>query len=229
MTFIPDVWGDRRVQGALGGAVLVGLGAGMGIGYILAKRKYSKRKYIVNLVDEMKKGDVNQLSLAFNPDGIGYSMTVADEETESGTIPVEEEAETVRVNVFTQVDDDWDYDVEVAARTKHAPYVIHQEEFVADEMDYRQETLTYYAGDDIMADPADTPIYGYANLLGELKFGHGSKDPSVVYIRNDAIHMEWEVLLHKGLYSVEVMGLTMEQDAEEEIRHSHTVLKFRGD
>jgi len=227
MAYIPDVWRDRRVQGALGGAVLVGLGVGMGIGYILAKHKWKTKYVLVNpdqIVETVDDSDDSQMVLLF-----GSNSETSTEDIPILTIDAPEEVILTRVNVFTKEDDDWDYDTEVANRTKDVPYIIHQEEFIADEMNYRQETLTYYAGDDIMADSADTPIYGYQGLMGELKFGHGSKDPSVVYIRNEGIHMEWEVLLHTGLFSVEVMGLSMEQDAENEIRHSHNVLKFRGD
>ena len=133
-----------------------------------------------------------------------------------------------RVNVFAREDDDWDWEMELQSRHQEIPYVIHQEEFVADDFGFRQETLTYYVGDDIMADPTDTPIYDYAGLMGELKFGHGSKDPNVVYIRNEKIHMEWEILRHEGMFSVEVYGLEKEKEVEEELRHSHrSPQKFR--
>jgi hypothetical protein len=135
----------------------------------------------------------------------------------------EEEPEVV--HIFAHNDRSWDYDVEVATREREIPYVIHQEEFINDEMGFRQETLTYYAGDDIMSDTDDTPIYNYAGLMGELKFGHGSRDPNVVYIRNEVIHMEWEILLNPGMFSEEVLGLQMEKDAENDLRHS--VQKFR--
>jgi hypothetical protein len=97
------------------------------------------------------------------------------------------------------------------------------------EMDYNQETLTYYKGDDIVADQSDTPIYNHSGLMGDLKFGHGSGDANVVYIRNDSIQMEWEVLLHEGSFEVEVVGLQVEREYEEsDIKHAHE-RRFRPD
>lgn len=135
----------------------------------------------------------------------------------------------VSVNVFESRDDDgqWVWEDEIQVRQPHMPYVIHYEEYINGEMGFKQETLTYYQGDDIMADPADTPIYDYAGLMGNLKFGHGSRDANVVYIRNEKIRMEWEVLLHTGLFSVEVLGQNMEEEIEQELRHSSAVMKFR--
>lgn len=129
------------------------------------------------------------------------------------------------VVILNHDDRGWDYEEELSTRDPMAPYVIHQEEFINDEMGYHQETLSYYAGDDIMADTDDTPIYNYSGLMGELKFGHGSRDPNVVYIRNEAIHMEWEVLLNPDAFSEEVLGLALEKDNENDLRHS--VQKFR--
>lgn len=140
--------------------------------------------------------------------------------------PPDDDDDDFETLVISNHDDgDWDYEAELSTRDPRAPYVIHQEEFINDEMGYHQETLSYYAGDDIMADTDDTPIYNYSGLMGELKFGHGSRDPNVVYIRNDAIHMEWEVLLNPGAFSEEVLGLALEKDNENDLRHS--VQKFR--
>lgn len=128
-------------------------------------------------------------------------------------------------NVFTNQHADWDYDEEVSKRNKSAPYIIHEDEYISSESEYRQETLTYYQGDDIMADPTDTPIYNHHGIIGELLFGHGSNDPGVVYVRNDQLEIEWEILLHTGSFEQEVLGLQLERLNEKELRHS--VQKFR--
>lgn len=131
----------------------------------------------------------------------------------------------VIINVFAHDDANWDYEHELSTRANGEPYIIHEEEYISDEMDFRQETLTFYAGDDIMVDSDDTPIYNYTGLMGELKFGHGSRDPNVVYIRNEVLHMEWEILLNPGLFAQEILGLEMERADENELNHS--VQKFR--
>jgi len=138
------------------------------------------------------------------------------------------EDDRITVNVFTNDDGDWDHEVELSQRQSEVPYILHVDEFVENDFDFTQETVTYYAGDDIMVDSHDVPMYGHAGIMGDLRFGHGSKDPSIVYIRNEALQMEWEVMLHTGMYSVEILGQEADQEIEEEIRHSNRrPLKFR--
>lgn len=153
----------------------------------------------------------------------------AEEEVEEMVVTVvEDPTKEIETDApFAPPDGDWDWEKEMTARRREEPYIIHVEEYVGDEMEFHQDTLTYYEGDDVMADSDDTPVYNYAGLMGELKFGHGSHDPNVVYIRNEVIHMEWEVLYNPGYFSREVLGLEMEKDAENEIKHSYSVPKFR--
>lgn len=126
------------------------------------------------------------------------------------------------INIFT-VDDDWNYELEYEKRG-NGIYIIHADEYIQGDYEFKQETVTYYVEDDIMADMEDTPIYNYYDRMGELKFGHGSKDKNVVYIRNERLNREWEVLRHHGSYEVEVKGLYNDGG---ELKHS--LRKFRDD
>jgi hypothetical protein len=209
---------------------------GAGIGYIFGKKQKNtavsepvKNETQASLFDylqeqELPMNDAGQIVVNVvekqPADGtkIDYAALSKPIETTPEPSPV--------VNVFLNENEDWDYDAELSTRNGEVPYIISQDEFVADEMGFKQDTVTYYVGDDIMADPMDTPIYNYSALMGDLRFGHGSKDPNVVYIRNEKMHIEWEVLRHTGHFSVEVMGLIREQELEDEIRHS-SVRKFR--
>lgn len=118
-------------------------------------------------------------------------------------------------NVFEGTTE-WDFDEELKRRAFNMPYILHVDEFIQNESEFQQETLTYYAGDDVLADQMETPIYNYSELMGNLRFGHGSNDPNVVYIRNEKIKMEWEIIRHTGLFAVEVRGLEIEQEYEEQ-------------
>jgi len=132
-------------------------------------------------------------------------------------------------NVFANNGDgDWDYELEQRQRSDTEPYILHKDEFFADEKDYTQMTLTYYAGDDILVDEDDKPVYNHKNIVGKLNFGHGSGDPSVCYVRNDKNKAEYEILRHEGLYSVEVLGLEIENKRRaRDNRHSeHTKFKM---
>lgn len=135
-----------------------------------------------------------------------------------------------------QEDADWDYEAEKELRTKDRPYIIHYEEYFDDgtvEPDYEtfsKSTLTYYAMDDVLADDHDTPVYNYQTIVGELKFGHGSRDPSVVYVRNEHLHSDFEISLNVGSFTVEVLGEEIQKNlgGDEDLRHS-AVRKFKKD
>lgn len=137
--------------------------------------------------------------------------------------------ETLVKSVFGESGPDWDYEFEKTQRTSEAPYIIHVDEFGANELDYTQTTLTYYAGDDVMVDDHDAPLYDYQSLTGPLKFGHGSKDPNIVYVRNMRNRAEYEVLFDEGLYSVEVLGEDIPNNERvKHVQHSK-VRRFRSE
>lgn len=141
---------------------------------------------------------------------------------------VTEEPDSVVRNVFAASDVGWDYTEEVKGRNAEEPYVLHKDEFYEGEFEYSQVTLTYYKGDNIMADEDDTPVYNFEQVVGDLKFGHGSGDPKVFYVRNPKLRCEYEVLLHEGLFSVEVLGLEIEDNARaQDLKHS--LPRFRSD
>lgn len=145
----------------------------------------------------------------------------------------EPEVEVISQNVFAQNDDGWNYDEEAKNRNVRAPYVLHKDEFFAEEKEddnYSQLSLTYYAGDNILVDEQDSPIYNYEQVIGPLKFGHGSGDPNVFYVRNDKLRAEYEICSDPGLYSVDVLGLEIENNQRvQDLKHSNSPLKFRSD
>jgi hypothetical protein len=108
------------------------------------------------------------------------------------------------------VDNNWDYRKESARRSQHRPYVIHRDE--KDENDeYDTVTYTYYETDDVLCNERDDVIgkderdslIGEANLN---RFGHGSGDASTVYIRNDKLEMQMEVVRSPNSFAEEVHG-----------------------
>jgi hypothetical protein len=133
-------------------------------------------------------------------------------------------------NIFAGAGEGWDYDTERESRSVEEPYVIHKDEFFDNEKDYTQGQLTFYVGDRIMADSENVIVYDHLKQVGELKFGHGSDDPNVFYVRNDKMKVEWEILNDEGHYAVEVLGMEIEDAAEQqELRHSHSPRRFRAE
>lgn len=128
----------------------------------------------------------------------------------------------------------WDMRLEIADREANPgrPYVISFEEHQANEEAFEQVTLTYYEGDKTLADEREQIVDNTDYLVGEdnlLRFGHGSHDPNVVYVRNDQVSMDFEIALSKGTYAEEVAGVDPEVQRRE-LRHSgrRSGRTFRG-
>lgn len=107
----------------------------------------------------------------------------------------------------------WNFPKELEARSAGMPYVIHQDEFNDDVNGYSQVTYTYYAQDDILIDENDSQPINIDEIVGQtnLKFGHGTDDIDVVYVRNDKLQIEMEICRSSGSYEEEVMGLQRDE------------------
>lgn len=153
---------------------------------------------------------------------------IVPEATEEEPLP---DGPIEHVNVFERsVNGEWNYEEQLAARVGEDIYVIHQDEFFNNEMEgYSQTTITYYAGDDILTDSADVPVYGHEGIIGELKFGFGSDDEDTFYVRNDRLKAEYEILRDPGRFSEIILGLEADaQQTRDELKHSRN-LRFRPD
>jgi len=151
-----------------------------------------------------------------------------------GNVRVEESEEPVDKRMYDEngilaetEPDGWNYSQQVRLRTETAPYILHADEFFSNERDYVQSTFTYYSGDDVMLDEDDTPVHNHKQVVGEFKFGFGSGDPNVCYVRNPVREAEYEILNDSGSYTEEILGIheETEERSDPEIRHS--VRKFR--
>jgi hypothetical protein len=247
-------WGIPAITGA---ACFI---AGTGVGYMVASARLSKKVKEIEenqrMLREHFEGitrDRTEPTIAEpdkDVDMVQHVEVDVVEIVETSAIQVEdrvsqypeEELETIVVEfeepvpfhsrIFTEDPDfdTWDYDVEVPTRGNHDPYVIHRDEFFAEESGFRQTSLSYYAGDNILCDEKDQPIYNHELIVGEhnLKFGHGSKDRSIVYIRNPHLQAEYEIILDNGYYQVEVLGTVIEEEmGNDDLKHS--VYRYRKD
>lgn len=88
------------------------------------------------------------------------------------------------------------------------PYVITFEQFNEEYDRYDKVTMTYYAGDDTLADEYEGIVDDVNNLVGDAltRFGEGSSDPDIVYVRNDSLEIDYEVIKSEGSYSDIVLG-----------------------
>lgn len=133
-------------------------------------------------------------------------------------------------NVFESDEPDtyFDFEEELERRKTRPldPFVITQDEFNENDSDYDQQTLTYYDGDDVLADSNDQPLDNLDRVAGVenmLRFGHGSGDPNIVYIRNARLEVDFEVVHSDGKFAKEVLGY------DDELKHANRrpVRRFR--
>lgn len=126
---------------------------------------------------------------------------------------------TEEVNVFR--DDTFDYAEEVKFRTEEKPYIITHDEFYEGEKNYDTASLTYYEIDDTLVDERDKPLEQTDKLVGDdhlVRFGSGSKDKNIVFVRNDRLGIDYEIVRSKGSYLEEVLGMLPENPNE--LKHS---------
>lgn len=146
---------------------------------------------------------------------VQVTETVEVEVTPVDDGPTEAEVAVAR-NVFTEAeptDEVWDQDLEEAKRAElidGEPYIISHMEYNENEHDHEQTRLTYYAEDDVLVDEKESPIEADIDMVvGEdnlTRFGHGTMDNRMVYIRNHRLSMDFEVVKHDGAYSKVVLG-----------------------
>ena len=113
--------------------------------------------------------------------------------------------------------DGWSYPYELSNRTPDRPYIIHQDEFKTNETDYQQVVYTYYEGDDTFTDEHDTVLENVDNLIGLSnldRWGHGSDDIDVLYIRNSYLELEIERCRTPSSYEEVVLGMENSEDVE---------------
>lgn len=125
-----------------------------------------------------------------------------------------EEEEDMPSNVFDtngvppiRVDNDED-------RASGRPYIISVSEFMENDPQYQQNTISYYQGDGVLADERDQPIPDKNSIVGEqnlVRFGEGSGDDNIVFVRNDRLEVDFEITQSLGTYSEEVLGVVPTQ------------------
>lgn len=95
------------------------------------------------------------------------------------------------------------------ARTADIPYVITIDEFMEDDPEIEKVTVTYFDGDGNLADTQDKIIPEVEEIIGSdalTKFGLYSKDKNIVYVRNERIKIDFEVVLDERSYTEAIAG-----------------------
>ena len=221
----------------LAGGVIVGVS----VGYYVAKRrleaKYAKMakeeidevRYLymskiresasTRLVDDIieSKSYASALSpLTMRSEMVDMNHDHQDDDFQKAAEAELAEEPEIISNVFQPPDEDhWEWGHEKHMREAGAdPYVLHRDEWLSEASNYVRTWLTYFEGDDVLADDQDNPVddqdmmVGLANLA---RFGHGSGDPNVVYVRNVELQMEIEIIHSDGKFSEQRRGIVEPQ------------------
>lgn len=124
--------------------------------------------------------------------------------------PVTLEAETVNIFTDKKLVDTFDLETEMKQRSPLHPYIINDEEYAVNAQGHQQKVLTYYEGDTTLADDQDVQIVDVDKMVGEANlqhFGYGTGDSSLLYIRNERLNVDFEIVRSEGKYAHEVAGM----------------------
>jgi hypothetical protein len=171
--------------GAGVGMLLVGTALGIGA-YLLLKRK---------MEDEFER----RLEFEVGETKNFYARLHKKAEFDDPTVLAEVYEELVEEEAYISEDE----------APPAAPYVISWDEFASAVLEYDQDTLTYFEKDDILVDGRDDAVNdvdGTVGLANLERFGDQSKDNNIVYVRNDKLGLDFEIVRSKGSYAKEVLG-----------------------
>ena len=174
--------------------------AGAGLG-AFATWQFLKNKY-----EQIANEEIASVKEAYNKkDNISADESEEDEFQEKSAdgklvetaLPSEEEVNEYKkiVSNYTSNENEEEKGVTDMPR---GPYVIKPEEF--GNMDYDLVSLEYYA-DKVLVDEDDHPIQDVEYMVGEDSLEHfGEYEDDAVYVRNDLIKTDFEILLVESRY-----------------------------
>jgi hypothetical protein len=113
-------------------------------------------------------------------------------------------------------------------RDPNGPYVITIAAFHLDDPRYAKISIVYYEGDNTLADDGGSvipDIVGTVGINALTNFGKFSEDPNIVYVRNETLEVDWEIVRDPRTYAHAIAGFDV--DSEEPARDP--IRKMKGD
>ena len=181
---------------AIGGAV------GAVVSYRVTKDKYQK------IADE---------EIASMREVLAKQLADKAKADESANLEPEQEPKQKRVvpEEYIQITKKYTNGEELTVSKDQRPYVITPDEF-GDHDDYDTQTLIYYE-DGVLADYDGEVIENVGETVGAdslTHFDEDENDPDTVYVRNDILKYDYEILRDPGKFS-EVIRADNSDDTEE--------------
>lgn len=164
--------------------------------------------------------DVNDEDISEDsvPEKQGFRNKLAEDRVEYNLFS-KPHPEQVRTEEEVKIDEDFvdEYDP-IRDRDTTVPYIITFNEFMQYESDgnfQESSTVTYFEGDDTLMDDAEHIIPdpdSVINVKNLAFFGVGSEDPSIVYVRNEKIGIDFEIVKDERDYAEVVLGIRTNDD-----------------
>lgn len=147
-------------------------------------------------LDDLKPGKI---------DYTAYSKGFSEPEEEE---PVEVKLEELIVPDAVEIGQGWDMETERKRRSGRAPFIIHVSEYGSNES-FREHELIYYEGDGVFCDNDGNAMMQAMQVIGEdnLRWGHGSEDSNMVYVRNVQQRCDYMITRDSGTYAEVHLGL----------------------
>lgn len=141
------------------------------------------------------------------------------------------EQEIIQNNIFVNGQplnpDEFDMDAELEYRKTNVCYVLSEDEYVTNDEDFEQTTLTYFVHDNVLIDEDEKIIDDVDETVGLVnleRFGHGTDDADTVFIANEARQMAYEVARSEQRYEEDYLGFTpdrLEHSDDQRMRRRH--------
>lgn len=202
------------MKNALKNALLLttGIAVGGGAGYLVTKKMLEQR-FEADLNEQI--AEVKEYYKLLRKEG-EYSQLVKPAE-ELAELPKYEDV----ISEYSGEEEDEEEEAVVVEsesneeRNTDEPYVISVDEYMNDREEYDKNTVTYFEVDDVLVDEREQVIPDVDNTVGTdclTKFGHKSNDNKVVYVRNERLEADFEILLDTRSYSETVLGIREEKE-----------------
>jgi hypothetical protein len=107
------------------------------------------------------------------------------------------------------------------SRDTRKPYVIGVEEFSEDMTHFDKLTIYYYEDDDTLVEGGEDIITDVDWTIGNDSldhFGDNSDDPDIVYVRNERISVDYEVIRLPKSYAETVLGYEKDEGKGRKVR-----------
>jgi len=216
--------------------VLVGVGSaalGTGVTYVILKKRiqqladeeiasvkaaYQKAEPVVEPAAEHlqklqeERAEVEKEIQEYTEDieDLGYKqVTDADmvDNTPEGAEPLKVENRVKRYLVTDQV-----IPAAIEEPSATRPYIIREEQYHDEYQHFEKHSITFFEEDDTLAMPDDRPVEDVDAMVGDAltRFGEGSNDKDIVYVRNQVQRTDYEIIRNKNSFGVMVLGFDKE-------------------